>query len=193
MDFIATAGFGIEAVLARELETLGYQARTLRPGWVGFQGGIDALVKADDRIDLFEYTLQKMVLWTLDAHFGLRKPTRTQYYGVGQLWPHLAVVLGTLARAGHSQDQQAEAAFEASMQCLDLSGSLPPREACSLQTFDQSLVELSKVSIPIRQKILEACRICVTADQQVTTRERELVRAVAAVLECPTPIAVPHA
>ena len=103
-----------------------------------------------------------------------------------------AVVLGTLAHAGNSQEQQAEAAYQASVQHLDISGAFPPREACSLQRFDQSLVELAKVSIPIRRKILEACRICVTADQQVTTRERELVRAVAAVLECPTPIAVPR-
>ncbi|MDD4785864.1 MAG: M48 family metallopeptidase [Pirellulales bacterium] len=158
-----------------------------------FAKNIDALVKADDRIDLFEYTLQKMVLWTLDAHFGRRKSARPQYYGLGQLGHHLAVVLGTLAHAGHSQEQQAEAAFQASMQYLDISGAFPPRQACSLQTFDQSLVELAKVSIPIRQKILEACRICVTADQQVTTRERELVRAVAAVLECPTPITIPRA
>lgn len=60
MDFIATAGFGIEAVLARELETLGYEARTLRPGWVGFQGGIDALVKANIHLRTADRVLVRM-------------------------------------------------------------------------------------------------------------------------------------
>ncbi len=152
-----------------------------------FAKNIDALVKADDRIELFEYTLQKMVLWTLDAHFGLRKPARPQYYGLGQLGPHLAVVLGTLAHAGNSQEQQAEAAYQASDAAPRHLRRAFLRESLLPARFDQSLVELAKVSIPIRRKILEACRICVTADQQVTTRERELMRAVAAVLECPRP------
>ncbi len=150
-----------------------------------FAKDIDAAVEADDRIELFEYTLQKMVCgpW---MHSGLRKPARPQYYGLGQLGPHLAVVLRTLARR-NSQEQQAEAAYQASDAAPRHLRRAFLRESLLPARFDQSLVELAKVSIPIRRKILEACRICVTADQQVTTRERELMRAVAAVLECPRP------
>ena len=47
MDLIATAGFGLEAVVSRELVALGYEPKTLRPGWIAFSGNVDAVAKAN--------------------------------------------------------------------------------------------------------------------------------------------------
>jgi 23S rRNA (guanine2445-N2)-methyltransferase / 23S rRNA (guanine2069-N7)-methyltransferase len=55
-SLIATAAFGLEAVVARELEALGYESRALRPGWLCFEGDESALartnlwLRASDRI-----------------------------------------------------------------------------------------------------------------------------------------------
>jgi Zn-dependent protease with chaperone function len=152
---------------------------------------VDALVKADNKIELFEYTLQKMLLSTLDVHFGRRKPARTQYYGLGQLGGPLSVVLGTLAHAGHGDAELAGTAYRAAMQHLDRPAPFPPRSECSLKAFDSALGQLVSASMKLKQKILDACQVCIIADQKVTTRERELIRVIAAVLECPMPLVSP--
>ena len=47
MDLIATSTFGLEAVVARELEALGYDSNTVQPGRMLFRGGRDAICRAN--------------------------------------------------------------------------------------------------------------------------------------------------
>lgn len=47
LNLIATTTFGLEAVVARELKLLGYEPKTLQPGWVGFQGNFTAIARAN--------------------------------------------------------------------------------------------------------------------------------------------------
>ena len=47
LDLIATATFGLEAVVKRELEALGYACRTLQNGRVLFQGDAAAIARAN--------------------------------------------------------------------------------------------------------------------------------------------------
>ena len=152
---------------------------------------VDDLVKADNKIELFEYTLQKMLLSTLDVHFGRRKPTRTQYYGLGQLGDPISIVLGTLAHAGHGKAELAGTAYRAAMQHLQRPEPFPTRSQCSLRAFDDALGKLVPASPKLKQAILEACQMCVIADQKITTRERELIRVIAATLECAMPLVTP--
>lgn len=152
---------------------------------------VDALVRADNKIELFEYALQKMLLSTLDVHFGRRKPTRTQFYALGQLGGPLSVVLGTLAHAGNKDPELAGTAYRNAMQFLDRPEPIPSRSECSLRAFDEALAQLAATSLKLKQRILDACQLCIVADEKVTTRERELVRVVAAVLECAVPLSPP--
>ena len=41
------ATFGLESVVARELEALGYESRALRPGWLSFDGDESAVARAN--------------------------------------------------------------------------------------------------------------------------------------------------
>lgn len=53
---IATATFGLESVVARELQALGYESRVVRPGWLAFAGDESAIartnlwLRASDRV-----------------------------------------------------------------------------------------------------------------------------------------------
>lgn len=47
MQLIATSAFGLEAVVVRELEALGYVARTIRPGRIAFEGNLTAICRAN--------------------------------------------------------------------------------------------------------------------------------------------------
>ena len=45
--FIATTAFGLEAVVKRELEALGYEPRSTSPGWVEFDGDLSAICRTN--------------------------------------------------------------------------------------------------------------------------------------------------
>jgi 23S rRNA G2445 N2-methylase RlmL len=47
LSLIATAAFGLESVVSRELEALGYESRALRPGWLSFEGDEAAVARAN--------------------------------------------------------------------------------------------------------------------------------------------------
>ncbi len=47
IDLIATCAFGLEAVVKRELEALGYEPRTARPGRILFRGDATAICRAN--------------------------------------------------------------------------------------------------------------------------------------------------
>ena len=46
-NLIATATFGLESVVAHELEALGYESRALRPGWLAFEGDESAIARSN--------------------------------------------------------------------------------------------------------------------------------------------------
>ena len=57
---IATATFGLEAVVSRELAALGYDARTLRPGWLAFEGDARAIARANLWLRAYDRLLIEM-------------------------------------------------------------------------------------------------------------------------------------
>jgi hypothetical protein len=64
---------------------------------------------------------------------------------------------------------------------------LPPREECSLAEFDAALQTLNQSVPAIKRRVVVACTACILANQQVTVREAELLRAICDTLDCPLP------
>jgi len=64
---------------------------------------------------------------------------------------------------------------------------LPPREECSLGEFDAALQTLNRSVPAIKRRIVVACTACILANQHVTARETELLRAICDMLDCPLP------
>ena len=64
---------------------------------------------------------------------------------------------------------------------------LPPREECSLAEFDAAMQTLTQSVPAIKRRIVVACAACILANQQVTVREAELLRAICDTLDCPLP------
>jgi hypothetical protein len=64
---------------------------------------------------------------------------------------------------------------------------LPPREECALAEFDTALQTLDQSVPAIKRRIVVACAACILANQQVSVREAELLRAICDTLDCPLP------
>jgi Zn-dependent protease with chaperone function len=159
-----------------------------------FRAQVQALIHADNTVSLFEYTLHCVLKRYLDMDFNRVRPT-VRYTRRSEVAAPLAVVLSGVAWEGADNEAAAEAAFAAGMRLYaggtgPASGLLPPTR-CHAQAFDDALQALALAAPAIKRQVVAACVACVQADQQVTVREGELLRAVCATLDCPLPPLVP--
>jgi hypothetical protein len=100
-----------------------------------------------------------------------------------------AAVLTLLARAGQEAPDDVQRAFDAGAD--HLRGSKVPRAelgpAPGVDQVTHALGRLRAASPAIKRMVMNGCAACVLADGRVLLPELELLRAVAASLECPLP------
>ena len=171
--------------------------RELSPGQYGaFKANLDVLVRADDQIDLFEWTLQHILTKHLDAQFSPRRRPAARYVTMKPLAGACSGLLSTLAHIGSNDEVEAAAAFEKAATVLQLPGlKMLPVNACGLDAVSKAINELRCISPRFAsryvRRVLEACATCVAADGTVTVREAELFRAICDSLDCPMPPLLP--
>ena len=155
-----------------------------------FRAQVEALVNADQRLSLFEYTLRCVLHRHLDAQFLPRRPTGPVHSSAQKLASPMAKVLSLLAWEGQPEPEQAARAFDTGMRSYvggEHTYRLLPREECSLAEFDAALQTLNQSIPAIKRRIVVACAACIRADLEVTVREVELLRAICDTLDCPLP------
>jgi Zn-dependent protease with chaperone function len=155
-----------------------------------FRAQVEVLMIADERLSLFEYTLRCVLHRHLDAQFLPQRQTRPMHSSPQKLAHPVATVLALLAWEGEPEPDQAARAFDSGMRGYiggDHTHRLPPREECSLAEFDVALQTLRQSVPAIKRRIVVACTACILANQHVTVREAELLRAICDTLDCPLP------
>ena len=153
-----------------------------------FQENVVALVEADEVIDLFEWSLERILLRDMQASFGRSGPTRVRHRSARAVESSLAVLLSVLAYVGNRERHAAEGAFGEGWKVLSLpERRLLPHEECGFTELDAALVEMDRAAPQVKKRTLEAAVACITADRQVTVDETELLRAVSASMSCPMP------
>jgi len=155
--------------------------------YTAFRGHVETLVKADEKIDLFEYMIRSLLLRNLDVHFGLAKPVSPRYHAITPVRTPFAQVLSTLAYAGQETQEAAQCAFDQGTAGLSEKPPMLPKQECTLAALDEALQELAQAAPKLHRVILGGCVACIAADGKVTVKESELLRAVAGVLGCPVP------
>jgi hypothetical protein len=154
-----------------------------------FRATVIELVKADNRISLLEFVLQRILLTNLDRRFRGGKPPAVRYFSWNAVSSETATVLSALAHVGHRDEREAQRAFEQAVSSLAPAGALAlrPRDECSLSSIHEALDKLSHASPAVKKRLLGALIVCVARDAQVTVTEAELLRAVADCIDCPIP------
>jgi Zn-dependent protease with chaperone function len=152
-----------------------------------FRRVVDALVHADGRVTLSEYCLRRVLFSYLDVHFGLTKPKVLRYRSVSEVRDPAIILLSSLAYAGHQQVEEAGHAFQSGIRELFPDATIAPLRQCTLQGFDAALGELAQARPTLQRLLIGAVTACIAADGKATVEERELLRAIAAVLGCPVP------
>jgi hypothetical protein len=155
-----------------------------------FRAQVEVLMIADEQLSLFEYILRCVLHRHLDAQFLPQRQTHPVHSSPQKLAQPVATVLALLAWEGQPDPDQAARAFDMGMRGYiggDHTHRLPPREECSLTGFDAALQTVNQSVPAIKRRIIVACTACILANQQVTVREAELLRAICDTLDCPLP------
>lgn len=157
-----------------------------------FRTNVARLTAADEKMDLFEFTLEKVMLRHLDSAFLKPKVSTVRFHSLKPILHDAAVVLSVLAHAGHTDPEAAAKAFEAGRQRLaDGSGApdleMTPRDQCRISTMHQALDRLVEAAPGCKRRVLRAFAHAAASDGQLNSTEAELLRAVADTMECPMP------
>jgi Zn-dependent protease with chaperone function len=164
--------------------------RTLsRPQWEQFRSMLEELINFDKQVDLFEFTLRRIIERNIDANWQPKKAATVQFYSFTALTPDYAVLLSALAHLGNTDPAAVRRALGTGLACLpaDIEVSLIPAENCGIQEIDRALTRLGAAVPHIKRVVLEACARTVACDGIVRSEEAELLRAIAESLEFPIP------
>jgi Zn-dependent protease with chaperone function len=153
-----------------------------------FRQNVVTLVQADNQIDLFEWSLHRILLHDLDAHRGKARPSAIAPRVLPSAQAACELLLSMLAHAGHRDAEGARHAFEQGRQHLQMPNArLRPGSDLRLDALDAALATLENAAPQAKRRILQAGVTAIMADRTVTAAEAELLRAVSASLGAPMP------
>jgi hypothetical protein len=159
-----------------------------------FITSVQTLVEADQKLTLFEYALQQLLLRHLVTYFVRPKPPLAKLTTAAAIVEPTAVVLSALARSGQASIDAVASAFEEGVKALvwpDVRMELLP-DTIDLEALDAALRTLNAAIPALKKQVLLACASCIGADGQVTVDEGELLRAISDSLDCPMPPILGH-
>ncbi|MEO5698337.1 MAG: M48 family metallopeptidase [Burkholderiaceae bacterium] len=153
-----------------------------------FLENLTALINMDSKVDLFEWSLQKILSRHLEEHFHKPLTAAARYQDPEQLTREFGFVLSAMAHAGAVDQNSAQRAFDASASNLALTGlTLLANDQIRVADLDLILGKLDLLTPTAKSRLLTACAISIWHDQKATPEEVELLRAFASVLDCPMP------
>ncbi len=144
------------------------------------------LVKADGKIDLFEWCLYRMILQYLNPTFNKAKIIKAQHGNVKKIGAEIETVLSFVANHGHDSLEGAIKSFDIATDIAGFEGLKLQAKTESFKSFNTALDILTQAYPHVKGRIMKALAACVR-ENGVEVVERELVQTIAAILECPTP------
>ena len=164
--------------------------RQLAPDqFASFKQVIDGLISADQAVDLFEFSLSKLVMRHLEPHFNGGRKKVTQVYSVKRLGNECSVLISALANVAGVDEAAIQVAFDAGAAQLASVTDMKqlPADQCGLQQLDDALVRLNGVTLKLKRLLIQAAAASVSADGYLQRQEAELLRAISDSLDCPMP------
>lgn len=148
-----------------------------------FLARLQALAQLDRRLSTFEFAL--LMLLRKQLHLMVRaRPVK-----LAQALPTLAVMVATLLRTGGMEGERLQVTYRRLMRTVTMNPPvLPATEFTRLSQFAMGLQLLAGLSLPDKKHVLELAATTILADAEVRLEEYELLRVVAALLDCPMPL-----
>lgn len=164
-----------------------------RQDWSPYLDRVEAAIRADGDITLFEYAVWRMLERTARAQSGRAAAaggSAGRELSPSEFSAAASSLLSALAWAGQDEKEQAEQAFQAAARMFEAWGMVlefKPAADAGLFEADVALDALGGSRMEQRRKFLSAAMQCLIHDGRITLHELELYRAIAAALDIPVP------
>ncbi|WP_427978249.1 M48 family metallopeptidase [Agarivorans sp.] len=159
-----------------------------KPQYQNLMENLRKLIKADQQVDRYEWCLYHLVKHYLAAQFETLAHSKALYSSIPEIAQHFNIVLSSLAYAGHDDDSKIQRAFGIGANSIGLYTLRQlPKAQCQVEHFGPAVKQLANAHPPIKQRVLRALAACVSLDKQLTVAEYEMIRCIAAVMDCPSP------
>lgn len=153
-----------------------------------FKENLDILIKMDEKISLFEWMIQRIVLHHLDRVFEKKQRSRKENLALIKTQNSCAILLSLLCHTGRQHGIDNQHAFDlANKELGGFDIQLLDKNTLKLNSLNQALEELVQIKPLEKPRLLKACAAGITADKMITITETELFRAIADTLDCPMP------
>ena len=149
---------------------------------------IDALVRADGKVELFEYCVGCMVHQQLAESLDPSLSWKAGRQKLLDVQDDIAVLLALIAKSGAGPAADAQRAYDAGMQHIlsDTTISyLPP--AAGFVALDQAWSALGGLDAIGKTLLIEGVLATIGPDDKMTVAQSQLLRTACAVLDCPLP------
>ncbi|MGE9266706.1 MAG: M48 family metallopeptidase [Verrucomicrobiales bacterium] len=147
------------------------------------------LIASDAQVDLFEFMMQKVVARHLGSHFEGVRRERMRYHELAELAQEANVLVSTVAGVGARGREELEAAYERAVgpwrEAGWWRGSLA--EPMPLNELAGMMEKFRQANPLVKRDFLEACARAAAADGDLTSREAEILRALADCIACSLP------
>ena len=146
----------------------------------------DDFIRADARIDVFEFCLAELLATLLKDEMEARAPHGTLSLAAAE--HEIYVLFATLARFGAADEARARMAYEAGMHRV-----LPRQRPAYAASEDwpaqlaSALRRLEKLHPYAKKSVIEGLVSTIAHDELLSVEEAELLRTVCAILHCPLP------
>lgn len=152
-----------------------------------FKSNFEQLIASDDKVDLFEWCLQKYLFHHLGNVFDEKQPPGLGRLELKKCSNAVSTLLAIFSHCHKSGDLKPAQVFDRGARALAMQLDMPPVKQLSYAELDKALGRLGKVKPLQKPALLKACAACILADDVVAPVEVELLRTVAAILDCPMP------
>jgi Zn-dependent protease with chaperone function len=149
-----------------------------------FRNLLETWIDADGKTVLQEWCLFQLVCHYLDPELINSHAPRLRHKTLNAVSKDLAITLGALA---HLSEEDTERAFLRGAEILGLTMTLPEADAIVMTAFTQSVDELAACYPLLKVTILKAMASVAADDGKISGSELTLIKAIAAVMDCPAP------
>lgn len=154
-----------------------------------FRKTIEKLAHNDQKISIFEFALEKMIIRQLDNYFSDRKKPEIRHHHLKPLDKELSILLSGLAYASESDTKSAfEAGIKSIEKMIPDGVKLIPENEFTLDLLDKALEEFAVSANPVKKYVIKASIYTVASDKNISIPEAELLRAVGEALDTPIPV-----
>ncbi|MDT8429575.1 MAG: M48 family metallopeptidase [Pseudomonadales bacterium] len=158
-----------------------------KPQYQLFKTNFETVIGMDGKVNLFEWSLQKILFQHLAQVFEPRRASRSGHKDLAQLTAASTLLLSLIAHSGKQENISTEEAFDQGATLLKLDTQLLPLAEISMAKLDLAAAALRTLKPLQKPALLKACAASIMADRKVMPIEAELLRAIAAIIDCPMP------